>query len=203
MVSIAVSKMGMTKLIFVKPGMKVNGQYYRDDLLSQQTLPAIKHVAGDKFVFQQDNAPSHRTKDTIKLLQQKTPNFFGLDLWPSNRPDLIRSWVLCSRKCMNVVWTVSMSRSSASLKSGTVCSRTLLTQPSTSGEKDWERACMQMDNILNIYCERVWLTFILKKMLLYCWACNFQGLKVSQGKIRTTKHVRWYTKPPFEGIFTP
>jgi len=23
-------------------------------------LPAIKHVAGDKFVFQQDNAPSHR-----------------------------------------------------------------------------------------------------------------------------------------------
>jgi len=29
-VSIAVSKMGMTELIFVIPGMKVNGQYYRD-----------------------------------------------------------------------------------------------------------------------------------------------------------------------------
>jgi len=51
-------------------------------------LPAIKHVASDMFVFQQDNAPSHRTKDTIKLLQQKTPNFFGLDLWPSNSPGL-------------------------------------------------------------------------------------------------------------------
>jgi len=35
MVSIAVSKMGMTELIFVGPGMKVNGQYYRDVLLSQ------------------------------------------------------------------------------------------------------------------------------------------------------------------------
>jgi len=39
--------MGMTELIFVIPGMKVNGQYYRDVLLSQQMLPAIKHVASD------------------------------------------------------------------------------------------------------------------------------------------------------------
>jgi len=58
----------MTELILVDPGTKVNGQYYRDVLLSQQMLPAIKHVAGDKFIFQQDNAPSHRAKDTIKLL---------------------------------------------------------------------------------------------------------------------------------------
>jgi len=28
MVSIGVSKMGMTELVFVVPGMKVNGQYY-------------------------------------------------------------------------------------------------------------------------------------------------------------------------------
>jgi len=52
MVSIAVSKIGMTELIFVVPGMKVNGQYYRNVLLSQQMLPAIKHVASDTFVFQ-------------------------------------------------------------------------------------------------------------------------------------------------------
>ena len=51
----------MTELIFNDPGMKVNGQYYRDVLLSQQMLPAIKHVASDIFVFQQDNALSHRT----------------------------------------------------------------------------------------------------------------------------------------------
>ena len=64
MVSISVSKIGMTELIFIVSGMKVNGQYYRDVLLSQQMLPAIKHVAGDTFVYQQDNAPSHRAKDT-------------------------------------------------------------------------------------------------------------------------------------------
>ena len=45
MVSIAVSKMGMTELIFVDPGTKVNAQYYCDVLFSQQMLPAIKHVA--------------------------------------------------------------------------------------------------------------------------------------------------------------
>jgi len=35
---------GMTELIFVNPGVKVNGQYYCDVLLSQQMLPAIKRV---------------------------------------------------------------------------------------------------------------------------------------------------------------
>jgi len=44
MVSVAVSQMGMTELIFVDPGVKVNGQYYCDVLLSQQMLPAIIHV---------------------------------------------------------------------------------------------------------------------------------------------------------------
>ena len=71
MVSIAVSKMGMTELIFVDPGMKVNGHYYRNVLLSQQMLPAIKHVAGDTFVLQQDNAPSHRAKDMLNCHSKK------------------------------------------------------------------------------------------------------------------------------------
>ena len=51
-------------------------------------LPEIKHVARDTFVFQQDNAPSHRPKDTIKQLQTETPDFTGPDLWPPNSPDL-------------------------------------------------------------------------------------------------------------------
>jgi len=45
MVSVAVSQVGMTELIFVNPGVKVNGKYYCDVLLSQQMLPAIKCVA--------------------------------------------------------------------------------------------------------------------------------------------------------------
>jgi len=65
MVSIAESKMGMTDLIFVDPGMKVNGQYYRDVLLFQQMLPAIKHVAGDiRLSF---------NKTTLHLVVSSTP----------------------------------------------------------------------------------------------------------------------------------
>jgi len=45
MVSVAVPQVGMTELIFVNPGVKLNGQYYCDVLLSQQMLPAIKLVA--------------------------------------------------------------------------------------------------------------------------------------------------------------
>jgi len=44
-VSVAVAQVGMTELIFVNPGVKVNGQYYCDVLLSQQMLPAIKRDA--------------------------------------------------------------------------------------------------------------------------------------------------------------
>jgi len=50
-------------------------------------MPAIRHAAGDMFVFQQYDAPSHRVKDTIKLLQQETQDFVGPDLWPPNSPD--------------------------------------------------------------------------------------------------------------------
>jgi len=68
--------MAMTKLIFIDPGMKVNGQLlvYRDVLLSRQMLPAIKHVAGDTFVFQQDNAPSRRARTPLNSYSKKCQN---------------------------------------------------------------------------------------------------------------------------------
>jgi len=45
MASVAVSQVGITEAIFVNPGVKVNGQYYCDVLLSKQMLSAIKCVA--------------------------------------------------------------------------------------------------------------------------------------------------------------
>jgi len=42
--------------MFIEPGVKINGAYYRDVLLGQHFLPAIRSVAGDFFTFQQDNA---------------------------------------------------------------------------------------------------------------------------------------------------
>jgi len=88
MVSVAISNLGCTGLIFVEPGVKVNGAYYRSVLLSEQLLPVIRHIAGDVYVFQQDNAPAHRARETVEFLHRETPEFIGPDLWPANSPDL-------------------------------------------------------------------------------------------------------------------
>jgi len=88
MVSVGMSKLGCTHLIFVDPGMKINGCYYQELLLSQQLLPAIRQVSGDFIVFQQDSTPAHRARETIKLLQWETPAFISPDLLPPNSPDL-------------------------------------------------------------------------------------------------------------------
>ena len=51
-VSVGVSKLGYTHLIFVDAGVKINGCYYREVLLTQQLLPAIRQESGDFFVLQ-------------------------------------------------------------------------------------------------------------------------------------------------------
>ena len=51
-------------------------------------LPAIRHLAGDVFVFQQDSATAHRACVTVEYLRQATPEFISSDLWPHNSPDL-------------------------------------------------------------------------------------------------------------------
>jgi len=54
------SQLGCTDLVFVDPGVKINGTYYRDVLLTKQLLPVMCEVSGEFFVFQHDNAPAHR-----------------------------------------------------------------------------------------------------------------------------------------------
>jgi len=67
-VSVAVSQVGMTELIFVNPGVKVKGQYYCNVLLSQQMLPAIKRVA-KRCLF---------TKQYVKVIVENVVTcFFG------------------------------------------------------------------------------------------------------------------------------
>lgn len=87
MVSVGVSALGRTNLHFVDPGVKVNGQYYRDILLRRDLLPDIKQYS-DYFTFQQDGAPAHRARETVELLKVETPDFIPPNLWPPNSPDL-------------------------------------------------------------------------------------------------------------------
>src|SRR6218665_1947032 len=81
MASVAVTKLGCTELFFVKPGLKVNGEYYRNVLFMEKMLPAICGMSSDFFIFQQDSAPEHRARDTIALLRREAPSFIGPELW--------------------------------------------------------------------------------------------------------------------------
>ena len=72
---------------FVDPGAKINGQYYRDVMLTQHLLPTMSHIAGNMFIFQQDSAPAHRARETIELLSRDTPDFIGPEMWPPNSPE--------------------------------------------------------------------------------------------------------------------
>ena len=83
MVSVAVSLLGSTELMFIEPGVKINGAYYRDVLLGQQLRPAIRSVAGDFFI-----APAHRAGDTVEFLFRSTPDFITPLTWSPNSPDL-------------------------------------------------------------------------------------------------------------------
>jgi len=51
--------------------------------------PHLRYVATLPCeMFQQDSAPAHKARETIKLLQRETPAFISPDLWPPNSPYL-------------------------------------------------------------------------------------------------------------------
>jgi len=88
MVSVTVSSLGATQLHFLEPGVKVNGDYYRNTVLLNMLLLDIRSVFGEYYVFQQDGAPAHRARDTVTMLQRETPEFIPPEMWPPNSPDL-------------------------------------------------------------------------------------------------------------------
>jgi len=66
MVSVGVSKLGSTEIHFIEPSVKVNGVYYRINLLL-----------------------AHRAHDTVAFLERKVLDFIPpTNLWPLNSTDL-------------------------------------------------------------------------------------------------------------------
>ena len=57
-------------------------------MLAQHLLPAMRHISGNMFIFQQDSAPAHRARETVEYLTCNTPDFIGPEMWPPNSPDL-------------------------------------------------------------------------------------------------------------------
>ena len=58
-----------TGLIFVEPGVKVNGAYTTVTFFCCNImLPDIRHIASEFFIFQQDSAPAHRAREMMLLM---------------------------------------------------------------------------------------------------------------------------------------
>jgi len=71
MVSVAVSLLGTTELMFIEPGIKINGAYYRNVLLGQHLLPSIRSVAGEE-------TSSLTNRTMLQLTELVTPSSFCL-----------------------------------------------------------------------------------------------------------------------------
>lgn len=89
MVSVGVSRMGKTRVVFVDPGAKIDSQYYCRNVLGNGLLPDIENKCGTyRWTLQQDGAPSHTAKNTLHYLRQRNVTFIEPGMWPPNSPDL-------------------------------------------------------------------------------------------------------------------
>lgn len=84
MASVAISAVGKTSIIFVDS--RINSEVYQRDILSNM-LPVIEEVC-DLYTFQQDGAPAHTSRETVRFLQEHCPDFIEPNNWPPNSPDL-------------------------------------------------------------------------------------------------------------------
>ena len=69
-------------------GLKVNTKVYLDELKSV-VIPWCNQVAGGRpWVWQQDSAPAHKSKETQAWLQKECYDFLPFSHWPPSSPDL-------------------------------------------------------------------------------------------------------------------
>lgn len=85
----AISSRGKLPLIFIDKGVKINAQYYLNEVLMNVVKPATTTMYGnDYFCFQQDGAPSHTAKIVQAWCTENLPDFISKDEWPPSSPDL-------------------------------------------------------------------------------------------------------------------
>lgn len=89
MVWAALSKKGKIPIVFIDKGIKINGKYYREQVLEEHMVPGAKKLyPNGGWTFQQDSAPSHSANATQEWLNEFSPGFITKDEWPPSSPDL-------------------------------------------------------------------------------------------------------------------
>lgn len=85
----AISKRGKLPLLFIDRGVKINQNYYLNEVLKKFVFPEAKKLYGnERFCFQQDSAPAHKAKLVQQWCTINFPDFISSDEWPAASPDL-------------------------------------------------------------------------------------------------------------------
>ena len=80
---------GKTPLVFVDPGVKINKNYYLQEILQGVLEPwARAHFGNSDWIFQQDSAPAHKAREVQGWCQAHLPGFISAQEWPPYSPDL-------------------------------------------------------------------------------------------------------------------
>jgi histone-lysine N-methyltransferase SETMAR len=88
MVWVGISAAGVTTCRFVEPGAKINSEYYINKILKPFIDRDVKKLYHNRdYIFQQDSAPSHRSKLTINYLTKRKVPFISPERWLPNSPD--------------------------------------------------------------------------------------------------------------------
>ena len=89
MVWLGISAKGCTKPRFVKPGVKINSDYYINNVLKPFIREDVPNLYPEgNYVFHQDSAPSHRSKKTLNFLWDNQISFIEPMKWLPNSPDV-------------------------------------------------------------------------------------------------------------------
>jgi hypothetical protein len=89
MVWAGISFEGKTQIRFVRPGAKINSEYYIEEILKPFINEDIPKLYPNKnAIFHQDSAPSHVSNLTLNFLRSTPIHFIPPEDWPPNSPDI-------------------------------------------------------------------------------------------------------------------
>ena len=88
MVSIAVSKLGKTDLVFVQTGAKINSVYYCENALEQGLKAGNSPYLKQRLRVQAGQSAMHASHHTVAYLHSNVSEFIEPENWPLNSPDL-------------------------------------------------------------------------------------------------------------------
>src|SRR5688572_22240924 len=87
MVSAGVCFGGKGRLHFVPEKVKMNADFYVNDLLPK-LIEDCEGLLPNSFIFNQDGAPVHSSHIAQEWIKQHSSEFVKKDEWPANSPDL-------------------------------------------------------------------------------------------------------------------